>query len=73
MVVVEAMSLTITSWLMRADLTIGARAAPVCWGVMPSEMLRHSLFVRQSASARLYASNSMSGQVERGALGEPTV
>src|SRR5262245_48182314 len=28
------------------ELTIGARAELVCWGVMPSGMLRHPLFLR---------------------------
>ena len=28
------------------SLTVGAQAELVCWGVMPSGMLRHPLFVR---------------------------
>jgi hypothetical protein len=27
------------------DLQVGARASVVCWGVMPSGMLRHPLFL----------------------------
>jgi hypothetical protein len=32
------------------DLRVGARASVVCWGVMPSGMLRHPLFLSWSES-----------------------
>ena len=33
------------------ELRMGARAEVLCWGVMPSGMLRHPLLVRSVAAA----------------------
>jgi hypothetical protein len=45
------------------DLRIGARAEIICWGVMPSGMLRHPRFVRWVGDER----GRTSGQLTRGA------
>jgi hypothetical protein len=47
------------------DLRIGARAEILCWGVMPSGMLRHPRFVRWGVDER----GRRSGPLTRGACG----